>query len=287
MDKKIVISASRRTDIPAFYMDWFIKRIKIGYFETTNPYNMVVRKISAAPSKVHTIIFWSKNFSVFLREKFGDKLKKLGYKLFFNFTLNSESKILEPNIPPLEERINQLKEICLRFGSETVVWRFDPICFYKIENNKIKNNLNKFAYIAEHAYKSKVKRCVTSFLDIYLKVKRRAEALQNFSFVEIPLEKKKEILIRMEKYLFLKNISLFTRCEKDVLNVISEFSRVKKNACVNADLLSDLYGKDLSFKKDAGQRVKAGCGCSISYDIGSYSMHPCFNNCLYCYANSV
>ncbi len=267
-------------------MDWFIKRIKIGYFETANPYNMAVRKIPASPLKVHTIIFWSKNFSVFLKEKFGEKLKKQGYNLFFNFTLNSESKILEPNIPPLEERINQLKEICLRFGSETVVWRFDPICFYKIENNKIKNNLNNFEYIAENVSKLKVKRCVTSFLDIYLKVKRRTEALQNFSFVEIPLQKKKEILIRMENYLFLKNISLFTCCEKDVLNIFPEVSRVKKNACVDADLLSNLYGKDLSFKKDAGQRVKAGCGCSISYDIGLYNMHPCFNNCLYCYANS-
>ncbi len=283
---KIVISASRRTDIPAFYMDWFIKRIKIGYFETINPYNMTAKKIPAAPSKVHTIIFWSKNFSFFLKKNFGEKLKKLGYNLFFNFTLNSESKILEPNMPPLSERINQLEEICLRFGPETVAWRFDPICFYKDKNNKIKNNLNDFAYIAETAYKLKVKGCVTSFLDIYLKVKKRTSALQNFSFIEMPLQKKKEILIRMKKHLYLKNISLLVCCEKETLNNLPEASGIKKNACVDPKLLSDLYGKDISFKKDTGQRVKAGCGCSISYDIGSYKMHPCFNNCLYCYANS-
>ncbi|MBW1615370.1 MAG: DUF1848 family protein [Deltaproteobacteria bacterium] len=283
---KIVISASRRTDIPAFYMDWFIKRIKMGYFETTNPYNMTTRKIPAVPSKVHTIIFWSKNFSYFLKKDFGEKLKNLGYNLFFNFTLNSESKILEPNMPPLSERINQLKKICLRFGSETVAWRFDPICFYKDKNNKIWNNLNDFAHIAETAYQLKIKRCVTSFADIYSKVKKRASALQDFSFIETPLKKKKKILIRMKKYLYPKNISLCICCEKEILNNLPKACGIKSASCVDAKLLSDLYGKDISLKKDAGQRVKAGCGCSISYDIGSYKMHPCFNNCLYCYANA-
>ena len=86
---QIVISASRRTDIPAFYMDWFMEQIKKEVFEVTNPYNRRKSIVPATPDKVHTIVFWSKNFAPFIKGRFGQTLLRMGYNLFFNFTINS------------------------------------------------------------------------------------------------------------------------------------------------------------------------------------------------------
>ncbi|MBL7195302.1 MAG: DUF1848 family protein, partial [Desulfobacterales bacterium] len=113
--KKIVISASRRTDIPAFYMRWFMEQIQNKYFEVINPYNRHVSVTPARPDMVHTIVFWSKNFGPFIEGKFGEKLLKMGFNLFFNFTINSDSPILEPNVPPLKERLKQLEYLCGNF----------------------------------------------------------------------------------------------------------------------------------------------------------------------------
>ncbi len=105
---QIVISASRRTDIPAFYMPWFMDRIDKGYFEVVNPYNRRTSIVPATPAEVHTIVFWSKNFGPFITGRYGEKLIDAGYHLFFNYTLNSESPLLEPNLPPLQTRMSQL-----------------------------------------------------------------------------------------------------------------------------------------------------------------------------------
>jgi hypothetical protein len=102
---KIVLSASRRTDVPAFYMDWFMRSIEQGFFEVTNPYNRRKSIVAATPDKVHTIVFWSKNFARFLDHHYGDFLQRQGYHLFFNFTINSENPLLEPHVPPLQQRL--------------------------------------------------------------------------------------------------------------------------------------------------------------------------------------
>ncbi|MDA3897170.1 MAG: DUF1848 family protein, partial [Desulfobacteraceae bacterium] len=126
MSSKIVLSASRRTDIPAFYMDWFMERIDKGFFETVNPFNQKKTIVPATPDHVHTIVFWSKDFARFIDGGFGDRLKKKGFHLFFNFTVNSEVSFLEPNIPPIENRIRQANILCKQFGPEAIFWRFDP-----------------------------------------------------------------------------------------------------------------------------------------------------------------
>jgi len=127
MSSKIVISASRRTDIPAFYMDWFMERIDKGSFETVNPFNQKKSIVKATPDHVHTIVFWSKDFSSFIDGRHGEQLREKGFHLFFNFTVNSENAFLEPNIPPLAERIEQAASLCKKFGPKAVSWRFDPI----------------------------------------------------------------------------------------------------------------------------------------------------------------
>lgn len=282
---KIVLSASRRTDIPAFYLEWFMAQINRGYFEVENPFNRKVKIVPASPDSVHTIVFWSKNFGPFITKSTGRQLQKQGFNLFFNFTINSDESVLEPNVAPLEERLEQLKHLSSEFGPAAINWRFDPICFFKNADGVIKNNLSQFNHIADKAAQCGISRCITSFMDHYPKIKKRVAGIPNFTFIDPPLDSKADLILDMEKDLTSRGIQLFTCCEKELVATLPSHSAVTHSACIPNHLLKDLFGGDISLRKDSGQRVKAGCGCLISVDIGSYRLHPCNHNCLFCYAN--
>lgn len=282
---KIVISASRRTDIPAFYMEWFMSRIKAGSFEVANPYNQRVSSVPATPDRVHTIVFWSKNFGPFQEGRYGEQLQEKGYHLFFNITINSDSPILEPKVPPLAERLAQLKHLCRQFGAAVIHWRFDPICFYKTGKGDTNDNLEDFSRIAEKAAAWGIRRCITSFMDHYPKIQKRLASRSGLALIDPPFEKKLEIILKMEKELSTVNIRLSTCCEKDIIAGLPPGSTVTAASCIPSDLFTELFGGELSLRKDPGQRQKAGCGCKVSVDIGSYRQQPCYHNCLFCYAN--
>jgi len=283
--QQIVISASRRTDIPAFYMPWFMEQIKSGSFEVINPFNQRVSVVPATPHAVHTIVFWSKNFGPFIDQGFGDRLLKQGYNLFFNFTINSVSTILEPNVPPLRERFDQLEYLSDHFGSRSINWRFDPICFYEIGQGALHDNLSDFITIGEKAAAVGVERCITSFMDHYPKIRRRLSSRPGLVLTDPVLTDKVNTLIEMETRLAALNIHLAACCEKEVITALPPGSSITPSSCIPNDLLMELYGGHISLRKDTGQRVKAGCGCKVSIDIGSYRHQPCYHNCLFCYAN--
>jgi hypothetical protein len=109
--------------------------------------------------------------------------------------------------------------------------------------------------------------------------------MPGFAFIDIPLDRQKEILLRMEKLLSAIDIRLSVCCEKELLDALPADSTISKSSCIPNDLLVQLYGGNLSLRKDTGQRVKAGCGCKLSVDIGSYQEHACYHSCLFCYAN--
>jgi len=283
--KQTVISASRRTDIPAFYMDWFMAQLEKGVFEVTNPYNQRVSLVAATPDIVHTIVLWSKDFGPFIKGGFDKKLRAKGFNLFFNFTINSESPDLEPRVPPLQERLNQLEYLSNHFDPRSINWRFDPICFTKKGTSEIEDNTHDFQRIYLEAAGFGIKRCVTSFMDAYPKITKRLAAIPDLSFIEPSITEKIKILLEMEKALLGKNIRLLTCCEKNLLEALPGTTTIKKNACIPNDLLMEIYGGNISLKTDKGQRIKSGCGCMVSIDIGSYRLHPCYHNCLFCYAN--
>ncbi len=284
-DTKTVISASRRTDIPAFYMPWFMGHISKGYFEVVNPFNQHVSVVPATVDRVHTLVFWSKNFGPFIDKGYGRKLLKMGYHLFFNFTINSDNPDLEPNVPPLDIRLGQLERLCGHYGPEAVNWRFDPICFYRTGQGGQQHNLKDFAVIAGAAATWKISRCITSFMDHYPKIRRRLSSHPGFEFIDPPLVEKVKTILDMETRLAALNIRLSACCEKDLIQALPGTSSVTRSSCIPNDLLMELYSGRLSLKKDTGQRVQAGCGCKVSVDIGSYRRQPCFHNCLFCYAN--
>ena len=260
-------------------------QIDRGYFEVVNPYNHQTSVIPATCADVHTIVFWSKNFGPFIDGAYGERLARMGYHLFFNFTINSASRLLEPNLPPLSDRLNQLGRLSMRFGPQVINWRFDPICYFRSKDQGTGNNLDDFSQIANHAAKYDIRRCITSFRDDYRKVQRRTAQISGFEFEDPPLQTKADVLVAMEQQLRAVQMNLMVCCEKDVLGLLPDSSTITPSRCIPNDLLVELYGGMLSMQKDTGQRQHAGCGCFVSKDIGAYDRHPCYHDCLFCYAN--
>lgn len=286
-EQKIVVSASRRTDIPAFYMDWFMERVEIGTFDVVHPYTKRITMVPATPERVHTVVFWSKNFEPFLGGNYGEKLIQKGFHLYFSFTINSESILLEPNLPPLKDRLEQLKSLSDRFGPGCIDWRFDPICFFRVKDGGLQDNLKDFSAISAAASASGIKRCITSFNDLYEKVRRRKKPVEGFSFVDPLPSEKRERILELNESLRTKGIRLHLCCEKELLESLPEKAGIRRSSCIPNHRLKELYGGEIPLESDRGQRIKAGCGCFRSVDVGSYALHPCPHDCLFCYANPV
>lgn len=285
--EKIVISASRRTDVPAFYMGQFMEVVRRGYFSVRNPFSGTTRVASAKPDYVHSIVFWSKDYTRFLADEHGERLKDMGYNLFFHFTMNSHVLILEPGIPQLFRRLCQFQKLCRVVSPEAVTWRFDPICFFRLAgtNGTMHDNLGDFETIAKAAADAGVTRCVTSFTDLYGKVQKRLSRVSEIFLADADIARKREVLARMAERLSRLGISLYTCCEKELISGPDAVTGVSPSACIDHDLLMKLYGPGLSRKRDRGQRASKGCQCQESFDVGDYSAQPCYHRCLYCYAN--
>ena len=282
--ERIVLSASRRTDIPAFYLDWFLDGMRQGHFDVIQPYNRRRYQVPATADRVHTIVFWSKDFGPFLLRKIGEDLERLGFHLFFNFTVNSCDRLLEPRVPALEIRLAQMAELADRFGPAAIHWRFDPICRYRGAEGRRCHNRGDFQRIAEAAARAGIRRCITSFVDLYPKVRRRAERC-GVTFEDPTQEEKNAILETMAARLAPLGIALETCCEAQVLACLPpDNTTVHPAACIPSDRIMALYGGRLSLRHDPGQRRQAGCRCRVSSDIGSYALHPCHHGCLFCYA---
>lgn len=256
-----------------------------GFFDVVNPYNQKTYRVPAGSARVHSIVFWSKNFGPFLHHRYGQSLIKRGYRLFFNFTINAPHISLEPNIPSLEDRLEQLAGLVGTFGPRCIQWRFDPICFFTDAAGLRGNNLDGFERIARRAAELGIKTCITSFADLYRKVVHRMKIHSHLTPVDPPMHRKAETLVDLSRKLDGLGMELRLCCEKEVLTALPEDVPVRASACIPGKQLVRLYGPGISLVKDHGQRRAAGCACTVSKDIGSYGRHPCSHDCLFCYAN--
>jgi DNA repair photolyase len=292
----VIISASRATDIPAFYADWFIDRFRKGYMKWVNPFNQKEQYISF--NKTRVFVFWSKNPKKIIQYLPELDAKNVNY--YFLYTLNDyEKENLEPNIPSLENRIKTFIELSEKIGKDKVIWRFDPLLLsdtITIEKliQKIKNvgdQINKFT-----------QKLVISFVDIrnYKKVQQN---LNNSGFSDYREFSEEEKQIFAQKLADLNqnwNLNLYT-CAEEI--DLTKFG-IEKNSCIDYFLLVNLFSYDKELKKflqpppqtqlssfdpkknakilkDTGQRSE--CGCIYSKDIGQYN--TCMHLCSYCYAN--
>ncbi len=285
-----ILSASRRTDIPGWYTPWFLDRIEKGCFFVTNPFNRQSRRVNATPKDIHTIVFWSKNYGPFLALDAHKILAQKGFHLFFNFTINTPLKELEPRLPDLSERLYQARRIARELSPVQVAWRFDPICFYE-KSGRVFNNLGAFEYIAGQLSQMGIKQCITSFYDPYKKVAARIKRMTEpgrpmLKLMDPGMARKAKIIRSMAQFLKPLGMDLFLCCEKELMDAAGLQAYASPNACINGHLYKSLFGGKPETRKDYGQRHKKGCQCTRSFDIGSYEDHPCFHNCLFCYART-
>ncbi len=276
--------------MPAFYMDWFMTGISQGWFDVTHPYTRQVRRVAASPDHVHTIVFWSKNYGPFLHRDAHRMLNGMGYRIYYHFTINSVSPLLEPGVPSLGERLSQLARLTAEAGPVSIAWRFDPITFFRTPDGETRNNLSDFTKIAETAADLGLSGCITSFADLYRKVDRRVAYLKRSGravpeFLDIDIKKKTAVISRMADFLAERDMTLSLCCEKELCSRVKEHAAVTESRCISGPLFAGLFGGEAETARDYGQRTKQGCNCTRSVDIGSYDRHPCFHNCVFCYAN--
>ncbi|MBN1290356.1 MAG: DUF1848 family protein [Candidatus Latescibacteria bacterium] len=266
---KQIISASRRTDIPAHYLDHLISCIHQGFAEVTNPYSGRKTVVDLKPENVHTIVLWSKNFEHFLcKNNFFDD-----YNLYFLFTIN-DLPYLEPSLPSLTKRLIQVGKLTDFYDPERVAWRFDPIVF---DHNGPVSTINSYISIGKEIARFGVRRSIFSFMDMYGKVKARNSKFR-LNLIDPPRQTKIQYASELAQAAADIGLSLES-CSED----IGKIDGIKPAACIDGGLLSGLTGESAPLAKDKGQRLH--CNCTVSRDIGSYRDMPCPHGCLYCYAN--
>ena len=267
----MIISASRRTDIPSYYSDWFFNRIKEKYVCVRNPINIYqVSKINLSEEFVDCIVFWSKN-----PEPMIDKLYLLkNYKYYFQFTLTSYGDDIEKNIPSKRKKIfDTFKKLSDKIGSKKVIWRYDPIMVtdkYDLDYHK------KYFETIAKTLSGYTERCIISFMDIYSKVKRNMKEIKFYD-----INKDTNSIIELSKHISevgkAFNIKIET-CAEEI--ELKDFG-IGHAKCIDDKLISEIIGYDINAKKDKNQRLP--CGCVESFDIGAYN--TCLSKCVYCYAN--
>lgn len=274
-----VVSASRRTDIPAFYMNWFMESLRKGFFEVENPVSHKITRVDATPSSTAVIVFWSRNYGPLI--PLLDEL--LGhYRLWFHFTINTPNKTLEPKVPNPDIQLAQLRELTKKVEPRAITWRFDPILFWR-EKGKLKNNLDGFRHLAHEVSRAGITRCHTSFMTHYRKIHRRLQKHPHITFIDPPIQEQVEILLSLDEIARSKGIRMHLCCQPEILRALPENTPILPASCVDGRMINEVYGIRVSQARDTGQRM--GCGCTRSRDIGSYQKQICHYHCLYCYAN--
>jgi len=268
---KTIISASRRTDMPRWYLDRLVASVRSGSAEVPNPYSGKTHTVSLAPENVHTLVLWSKDFSRFL-EQIGEFR---GYNRYFLFTIN-DMPVFEPALPPLRTRMDQAVELARRFGPERIGWRFDPVVF---THDGPVMTPDTFRRIAAPLADAGISRAIFSFLDLYGKVEERNRRF-GLGITDPSDEVKRAYAAELLSAAHEMDMTLESCCEP-----LCDGLGIKRSACIDGALLERLAGEPASRAKDGGQRE--ACGCTISRDIGSYAEMPCPHGCLYCYANPV
>lgn len=265
----MIISASRRTDIPAYYADWFLHRLKEGSVFVRNPMNPhQVSKISLSPDLIDGIVFWSKNPAPLL-----GRLQELrDYPYYFQFTVNAYGSDIEKNVPSKRDAvIPTFQKLSAEIGKERVVWRYDPILLN--EKYTLPYHVKYFRILADRLA-DYTEKCTVSFFDLYPGIRRNTEALGIFPPSRMQMD---ELMGRFSAIAAEYGIGIDTCAEE------ADFRQfgIGHAQCIDAQRLERIGGARLTAGKDTNQR--AFCGCVASIDIGAYN--TCHHGCVYCYAN--
>ena len=294
----VIISASRSTDIPAFYGDWFMARLAAGYVRWKNPFG--ASPLSVSFEKTRVFVFWSKNPAPFFPHL--DMLDRMDLRYYFLFTLNDyDAEKFEPGVPPLGERIETFIRLSRRIGKGRVIWRFDPLVL--ADDISVSDLLGKIKGVADRIAPF-TERLVFSFVDIekYTRVQHNLQAAGIAGAREFTDDEMGEFCSGLASLNRRWDISLSACAEGRDLSCFG----IGRSQCISADLMIQEFGNDRKLMdflhpydqktlsgnpdaaalskqlKDPGQRTT--CRCIVSKDIGQYS--TCMHLCTYCYANT-
>jgi hypothetical protein len=263
-----IVSASRRTDLPAWYGAWLLRRLREGSACFRSPFSSRVHEVSLGREDVVAFVFWTRDVLPFFDVL--DHLDRAGYPYYFQYTLNGYPRDLEP-APTYDRGLEGLLRLARRVGPARVVWRYDPILL--APGLAETDHVRRFAETARRVAGS-VDTVVVSFLDRYRKVERRLRRL------ELPVRPPDDaeavrLLLALQSIARSEGIELVTCCEEGVRP-----PGVRKGACIDAERIARLAPQGTWMP--APGPTREGCGCARSRDIGAYDSCP--SGCAYCYA---
>ncbi len=265
-----IISASRRTDIPAFYSDWFLNRLAEDFCDVRHPYTGRIFRVSLKPEDVGAIVFWSKNYTPLLPKL--DTVEKTTKNLFFHFTITA-NRDLELRTPDHREAIKDYIHIAKRYSPDNIIWRFDPICI--TDKLSFEKHEERFAACAE-LLRGHTNSCIISFAHPYRKMTKNLSKYTSHTLIPVTKEEEKVYADRLAKRATEYGIRLLACCNDHLLP-----DQIGKARCIDGLKLSLLFGIALDTRAAASRKE---CGCTKSIDIGAYD--TCGHGCVYCYANT-
>jgi hypothetical protein len=270
----MIISASRRTDIPAFYADWLINRIRAGFCAVGNPARpKQVSRVSLRPEDVDVLVFWTRNPKPLIGRL--AELDERGFRYYFQYTILANPRILDPKTPPLPEAMDTFKSLASRIGPDKVIWRYDPILM--TNQTPEAYHLEKMAAIAA-SLRGYTKHLVISLCDMYKHVEARFRRLEDKGApIRLSKEPITDRLIRSIAQIAAENSMEVSSCAEDIEGLKQG---IRPGKCIDDQLIERVFGIRVTHQKDPHQRP--ACRCVISKDIGAYETCPFA--CLYCYA---
>jgi len=262
----MIISASRRTDIPGYYCEWFMNRLRAGYLLARNPFNPAqIRRVDLSPKLADCIVFWTKDPAPMLPKL--DAIDDMGYKYYFQFTLTPYGREVERNLRPKEDIVKTFIALGKKLGSNRLFWRYDPVILN--DNISVDYHISNFSSLCKEigAYANSV---TVSFVDMYRKIKTPLVR-------EITADETARVSAAFSGIAGRYGLSVRACCERTDLSSYG----IGPASCINRETAEKLCGRAITEKPDKNQRP--GCGCVSSVDIGAYN--TCKNGCVYCYAN--
>lgn len=273
----MIVSASRRTDIPAFYADWLMERVRAGFCEVVNPYRRAQHStVSLRPGDVDCLVFWTRA-PAGLVSRLGE-LRERGFRWYFLYTLLDYPAAFEPHAPPLGRRLELLHAAAAATPRGGVVWRYDPIILSSATPPSF--HIETFDRLAT-ALAGTVDRVVVSLVDRYRTTARGFAKMRSEGVVVASEEEQRSaaggLFAELARIARARGLTIQSCAEEAAAG-----TGVVPGRCIDDELIRRLYGIAVSAAKDPGQR--GACRCVSSRDIGAYD--TCLHGCRYCYATT-
>ena len=268
----MIISASYKTDIPTFYGDWFVNRLRAGYCKTLNPYNRQIVRVSLTPEDVQGFVFWTKNVGPFVGHL--AEVRRRGFPFVVQHTINGYPRVLEEAVVDAAKSVAHVRRLAEEYGPRVCVWRYDTIVHSSVTSREF--HVETFSRLAKEL-QGATDEVVISFAHLYEKTLRnmdRAADDNGFTWSDPSDEWKRSLLIELTEIATGHRIQLTVCSQPQFIVPGSGEAR-----CVDAVRLNEIGGTPFRAKLKGNRKE---CGCYEARDIGEYDTCP--HGCVYCYA---